>query len=270
MGIIYLIKNKINEKCYIGQTTYSLKKRFREHCQSHSLIGKALREYGAINFEKLVIKDIKNEKLNEEEVSFINEYNCIAPNGYNIEKGGGKIRIDRFFSDKQMCLKCKEIKEVSEFHFNGYKLNRRMSICKSCRSVRKRVPLSDERKNLDSCINQSLYRSIKRNRSGYIWEKLFGYTLNDLKNYIEKQFLADMSWDNFGSVWWIDKIIPRSAFRYSNVYNDEFKKCWDLRNLRPSYRIDCIKKKNRVMWDLIVEYNLTDILPIGLMIIDRK
>jgi hypothetical protein len=30
-GIIYLVRNKINNKIYIGKTTYSLEKRKREH-----------------------------------------------------------------------------------------------------------------------------------------------------------------------------------------------------------------------------------------------
>ena len=33
MGIIYLIKNKIDNKCYVGQTIRTLKKRWSEHCK---------------------------------------------------------------------------------------------------------------------------------------------------------------------------------------------------------------------------------------------
>lgn len=32
MGYIYIIKNDINDKAYVGKTLNSLEKRFKEHC----------------------------------------------------------------------------------------------------------------------------------------------------------------------------------------------------------------------------------------------
>ena len=36
MGYIYIIKNTINGKCYIGQTTRAVKKRIRSHFRKNS------------------------------------------------------------------------------------------------------------------------------------------------------------------------------------------------------------------------------------------
>jgi hypothetical protein len=74
-----------------------------------------------------------------------------------------------------------------------------------------------------------------------------------------------MNWNNFGSYWWIDKIIPRSVFKYGNVANNELKKCWSLKNLRPLFKTECKRKGDKVIWELIEKYNLFDILPIGLI-----
>ena len=132
------------------------------------------------------------------------------------------------------------------------------------------MKLNKERKIFDRNINNSIYRAIKLNKSGRLWEKVIGYTLTDLKQYLESQFIKEMNWNNYGSYWWIDKIIPRSAYRYSNVNNNEFKKCWLLKNMRPLYKIDCIKKRNKILWSLVNKYKLYDILPIGLIKIDKE
>ncbi len=41
-GSVYCIENIVNGKKYIGITTRSLQKRFKEHCKAESVIGKAI------------------------------------------------------------------------------------------------------------------------------------------------------------------------------------------------------------------------------------
>ena len=36
-GIIYIIKNRLNDKVYIGQTTTDIKTRFNQHCKNSTL-----------------------------------------------------------------------------------------------------------------------------------------------------------------------------------------------------------------------------------------
>lgn len=168
------------------------------------------------------------------------------------------------------CIKCGIEKDFLLFHKDSSKRDGYKNICKKCRSKKKfRIRLSDNRKKFDKSINTSIYRAIKSNKCNKSWERLLGYKLEELKKHIEKQFIPEMNWKNFGSVWWIDKILPRSVFKYSNVNNNEFKKCWSLKNMRPLLKIDCIKKRDKVIWDLVDEYNLYGILPLGLIIVDK-
>ena len=91
MGIIYLIKNKINNKCYIGQTIRTLEKRWKEHSNSNSngsVINNAILKYLPENFDVSVLIETDNDKLDDLEVKFIKEYNSLYPNGYNIQTGG--------------------------------------------------------------------------------------------------------------------------------------------------------------------------------------
>jgi len=88
MGTIYILENKINGMCYVGQTTQSFNDRFRQHNQSHSYIGSALRKHGVDNFKKILLEDVPEEKMDEIERENIIKYNSIFPNGYNFETGG--------------------------------------------------------------------------------------------------------------------------------------------------------------------------------------
>ena len=90
MGTIYILENKVDGKCYIGQTIKTFKERFRRHQISHSVIGNAIRKYGVENFNKILIENIPEEKLNEVEIEYIKKYNSLHPNGYNLTEGGDK------------------------------------------------------------------------------------------------------------------------------------------------------------------------------------
>lgn len=89
---IYKITNKINGKCYIGQTIMSTpKKRWTAHCcrTSKSIISQAIQKYGKENFTFEVIAEASSlEELNEMEKFNIAANRSLAPEGYNIASGG--------------------------------------------------------------------------------------------------------------------------------------------------------------------------------------
>lgn len=88
--IIYKIQNNINDKVYIGQTVRELDVRLNEHLRSNSSIsGRAMRKYGMDNFTIEIIDNAENMKdLNKKEIYWIEYYNSISPNGYNLTIGG--------------------------------------------------------------------------------------------------------------------------------------------------------------------------------------
>ena len=88
-GIVYLIWNLVNGKKYVGQTTKTVKERFREHPQKNSLIGNAIRNYGEENFRYGVIKRCASKmEMDKWEKYFIAMLRCKAPIGYNKTTGG--------------------------------------------------------------------------------------------------------------------------------------------------------------------------------------
>ena len=93
--IIYLIKNRINGKVYIGQTIQPLRKRIDGHIADAkrnraTKIARSIRKYGSNNFTfGELIKCSNSEELNEMELYYINYYNCLDDKfGYNIRIGG--------------------------------------------------------------------------------------------------------------------------------------------------------------------------------------
>lgn len=77
--------------------------------------------------------------------------------------------------------------------------------------------------------------------------KFLPYSINELKQHLEKQFESWMNWNNYGKysskiwkdddkstwTWQVDHIIPQSELQYISMNDDNFRKCWSLDNLRP-------------------------------------
>lgn len=88
--------NKINGKCYVGQTVGSLRQRrnnhisaakaYRDNCYFHN----AIRKYGADNFDWIILHDdiTDIDFLNRLEIYYIGYYDTFE-NGYNLTLGGG-------------------------------------------------------------------------------------------------------------------------------------------------------------------------------------
>jgi len=95
---IYKTKNLITGKEYIGQHISENKN--DNYYGSGVLLHKCINKYKKENFEKQIIEYCNNsEELNEKEIFYINKFNTLYPNGYNLTKGGdgsfGKIMSEQ-------------------------------------------------------------------------------------------------------------------------------------------------------------------------------
>lgn len=96
MGIIYLARNTVNGKCYVGQTI-NLKQRMDLHKGeadggSPFIFHCAIRKHGWDAFEwSILYQDDDNDKdwMNWWERKFVRELQTKMPNGYNMTDGGG-------------------------------------------------------------------------------------------------------------------------------------------------------------------------------------
>lgn len=87
-----------------------------------------------------------------------------------------------------------------------------------------------------------------KKQSGYksLWDAL-GYTSNELKEHLERQFTNGMSWEKFlaGEIH-IDHIIPKSKFDLNTL--EDLKACHGLSNLRPLWAKHNLKKSDHVLY----------------------
>jgi group I intron endonuclease len=92
---VYLLKNKVNGKAYVGQTTKPLKTRWAAH-KCHALrdqriyaLQHAIRKYGPEQFEISILATANShDELNALEAHHIIAQGTLCPNGYNIRHGG--------------------------------------------------------------------------------------------------------------------------------------------------------------------------------------
>lgn len=89
-------------------------------------------------------------------------------------------------------------------------------------------------------------------RNGYVKKqktmKYFGCTTQQLRDHLQSQFDRNMTWDNYGSYWEVDHIMPCDMFDLTR--DDHVAMCNNYTNLRPLE-----KSKNRSKHSKIINHS---------------
>ena len=118
-----------------------------------------------------------------------------------------------------------------------------IEINKKSNAKRLSIPLNKVSNAVRCRMWSSLKRGLKANRH---WEDLAGYTIDQLQKHLEKQFDENMSWENYGSYWHVDHIVPISAFNFTSPDDVDFRRCWALKNLRPLEAVENMRKHSKL------------------------
>ena len=183
--LIYKITNKVNNKCYIGQTMKTAQERWKEHQQhafgSHpndinKTLYKAIRKYGIENFDFEVIQDnIETyEQLDKAEIYWIDFYNSFVK-GYNETFGGQQFH---------QILPNKEI--IADYHKT-----------KSARKTAKNFGI--DHSTVDDILNQN-------NITRYSFREATGQKIKISKDDFEKEFNSVKDC----AEWFVENNIPRT------------------------------------------------------------
>lgn len=107
---------------------------------------------------------------------------------------------------------------------------------------------SSAKGKLENSIRTGFYRGLVNGaKAGRKTFDLLGYSAEDLRVHLERQFQPGMSWDNYGKGGWeIDHRVPLSAHNYNTPDDYDFKRAWALKNLRPMWASDNRSKHARL------------------------
>ncbi len=113
-GSIYIIKNNINEKVYIGQTTMTVHERFMMHMKPSTTkqrsgykLYMAVKKYGKEHFFiETLESNVPLEQLDMKEIQYIAKYDSFY-NGYNSTKGGYGRIINLIENEDELLTKAK-------------------------------------------------------------------------------------------------------------------------------------------------------------------
>ena len=196
------------------------------------------------------------------------------------------LKITKDFKIKiieKQCRKCFQLCLINKFNYNYYYPDGHHPVCKICLnkiktsnanrqknriryyenleltnlkqrkkySKRKDDPVFRLRNSVSCTVNQALKKQFSCKKSSTF--KKLPYSVLELRQHLENLFEPWMSWNNYGKyssnneTWNIDHIIPQSLLPYSSMEEENFKKCWDLSNLRPLKSIENIRKSNKLL-----------------------
>lgn len=201
---------------------------------------------------------------------------CVADirlqNKYQCEYCGEEKEKSLFSKARKgtVCKSCKRSydldnkKEYGQLHYKDYYEKNKEKIIKKTinwNNDNKEKRLLSKKKYRDAHKNDIDFR-IKENlgcRLRNLFKKgnnkfidFLGCDIQSLKKWLEFNFTKDMSWDNYGSLWHIDHIIPCAAFKDSSI--DMQKLCWNWSNLAPLDAIANASKGKKIKKETIMYY----------------
>lgn len=253
---IYIIKNKVNNKVYIGQSVdidKRIKKHFnllenKTHYNEH--LQNAFNKYGRNNFFVDVLEECPVEKLNEREKYYIQLYDSATrEKGYNIEYGGNNSTVSNETKEKLMIQKSsKNIEDIISIKKELYKGTPRKIISQK---------YNISKGNLDAIAQLNNYRLIAEELNEGILHKKNKYNqkrnntiLRMLKQGFSNKQISDKLQVSISVVEKVKYKYPDLRFKNKNERIDNYNKVQQLKEqgYRPSEIIKILGISSSVVY----------------------
>lgn len=145
--------------------------------------------------------------------------------------------------------------EISEYNHN-YNLNNREAIQKRQTAQHRERKLVDPNYRITCTVRARLNKTMKANSSNY--NDLISCSPQFLRSWFQSKFTDKMTFDNHGTYWHIDHVVPCSAFNLLDP--EELKVCFHWTNLQPLESRANQSKVNKIDKVLLLEQILSAVL----------
>lgn len=105
----------------------------------------------------------------------------------------------------------------------------------------RKYPLNKIKRNLRRRMRDFLKKAASQTMSV---SGLIGCNSLEFKHHIEKQFKLGMTWNNYGTQWHIDHILPCASFDHNDPR--QVAQCWHWTNLRPLWAKENMMKSDTI------------------------
>lgn len=159
---VYMHKNKINDKKYIGITSQKPKNRWQNgngYNNKQPMFYNAILKYGFDNFEHIIIESNLTKKEAEKlEIELIKKFQTTNKNfGYNIESGGNAMKKlseetkQKISNSKKGCTAWNKGKKLTD------RQREKMSIIQQTEEYRNNISEKMSKKSNKKLINKNIY-----------------------------------------------------------------------------------------------------------------
>ena len=132
--------------------------------------------------------------------------------------------------------------EIKEYN-HDYNLANREAIQKRQSAYQKERKKTDPVFKLAGCLRNRLRVCLKtRNRKST--KELTGCEYAFVRDWLQSQFIDDMTFENHGEKWHIDHVLPCAKFNMLD--EEEQRRCFNWTNLQPMFADDNLTKNDRV------------------------
>ena len=151
---------------------------------------------------------------------------------------------------EQASQRSKEWREKNKERLQQYREENKEHINQLSAFSRKKRRENDVSFRLREVVSNSVRKMLKKNKSSYRKDasilQYLSFTPDQLKEHLQSQFSAEMSWENYGTYWEIDHIYPQSLLPFSSLEEKNFQVCWSLSNLQPLPKKENKEKSNKI------------------------
>ena len=180
---------------------------------------------------KICKKEKFKKSKKESDKKYQKKYLSIPENRIKKQKYSRQYQIDNPEKQKQYISKYKKSKKGRNYNKNYRK--------KEYKNKYGKDPLFTLKLTLRNRLKNALKEGFKKGKT----LEMLGCSIEEFKLYLEGQFDENMNWENYGSYWELDHIIPCDSFDLSNL--EEQKNCFRFTNIQPLEKIANRKKSNK-------------------------